>query len=123
MLCNSIPLPYDLAYDRGGKGKSEILGVKILVPSPFKKSDTAYQKLARRKKHLRRAAIEPIIGHLKSDFRMAQNYLWGEVGVQINAFMSACTWNMKKMMEKLKKKFLLFFLKLFFPQNLLRLDA
>jgi IS5 family transposase len=51
-------------------------------------------------KHRRRAAIEPIQGHLKSDYRMAQNCLWGEAGVQINAFMAACAWNLKKWMEK-----------------------
>ncbi|MCL2101668.1 MAG: IS5 family transposase [Fibromonadales bacterium] len=117
MAGNGIPLPDELAYDRGGKGKSEIMGVKILIPSAPKKSDTAYQKLAKRKKHRRRAAIEPIIGHLKSDFRMAQNYLWGEAGVQINAFMSACAWNLKKMMGKLREKFPQFILRLFFPKN------
>jgi IS5 family transposase len=33
---------------------------------------------------------------------MAQNYLHDEKGVQINAFMAATAWNLKKMMEKLK---------------------
>jgi IS5 family transposase len=33
-----------LAYDRGGKGKSEIEGVKIIIPSTPKKSGTAYEK-------------------------------------------------------------------------------
>ncbi len=104
MKTNAIPLPKELVYDRAGKGKSEILGVKILTPSPSKKSDTAYQKQVKRKKHRARAAIEPIQGHLKSDLRMAQNYLWGENGVQINALMAACAWNLKKMMEKLKEQ-------------------
>ncbi|MDR0754087.1 MAG: hypothetical protein LBF04_01730 [Prevotellaceae bacterium] len=40
--------------------------------------------------------MEPIIGHLKTDFRMAQNYLHGVNGVQINALMSATAWNLKK---------------------------
>ncbi|MCL2040853.1 MAG: hypothetical protein FWG84_02280 [Bacteroidales bacterium] len=29
-----IQLPKELAYDRGGKGKSEINGVKIIIPAP-----------------------------------------------------------------------------------------
>jgi IS5 family transposase len=118
MKNNNITLPQELVYDRGGKGKSEIQGVKILIPSPPKKSDTAYQKRTKQKKHRRRAAIEPIQAHLKSDFRMAQNYLWGEVGVEINALMAGCAWNLKKMMEKLKEKLFRFIFHLFFPKNL-----
>jgi hypothetical protein len=45
-----------------------------------------------------------IIGHLKTDFQMAQNYLHGESGIQINALMAACAWNLKKMMENLAEK-------------------
>ena len=58
--------------------------------------------------------IEPIIGHLKSDYRMQQNYLSGIKGIQINALMAATAWNLKKMMEKLKEKLLRFFFQLFF---------
>lgn len=104
---NTIKLPKELVYDRGGKGKSEIKGVKILIPSPPKAKDTEYQKRQKRKKFRTRAAIEPIIGHLKTDFRMAQNYFHGEAGPQINAFMAATAWNLKKMMEFLKEEFLL----------------
>lgn len=39
---------------------------------------------------------------------MGQNYLLGEKGIQINAFMAATAWNLKKMMEILKEKFLFF---------------
>jgi IS5 family transposase len=115
---NRIALPKELAYDRGGKGKSEINGVKILIPSPPKKTDSPYQRQTKRKKCRTRAAIEPIIGHLKTDFRMAQNYLWGEAGVQINALMAATAWNLKKMMEKLKEKIWQFIVRLFLNQNL-----
>ncbi len=51
-----------------------------------------------------RAGIEPIIGHLKSDFRMRQNYLHGEAGIQINALLSCTAWNLKKLMGVLKEK-------------------
>jgi len=115
MEINKIPLPKELAYDRGGKGKSEIKGVKIIIPSPPKITDTQYDKQRKRKKCRARAAIEPIIGHLKSDYRLQQNYLWGAKGVQINALMAATAWNFKKMMEKLKEKFLQFIFQLFFP--------
>ena len=106
MESNKIRLPKELVYDRGGRGKADVKGVKIIIPSPPKKTDTLYQKQSKRKKCRTRAAIEPIIGHLKTDFRMSQNYLHGEAGVKINAFMAATAWNLKKLMEILKKNFL-----------------
>ena len=33
----------------------------------------------------RRAAVEPVIGHLKDDHRMRRNYLKGQDGDRINA--------------------------------------
>jgi len=117
MESNELKLPEELAYDRGGKGKAQIKGVKIIIPGKPKASDTKYQKEKKRKKCKARAAIEPIIGHLKKDFRMEQNYLLGEKGIQINAFMAATAWNLKKLMEKLKLEFLQFIFKLFFQRN------
>jgi IS5 family transposase len=48
---------------------------------------------------------------------MAQNYLWGEAGVQINAYLSATAWNLKKKMEELKEIFLRLILPLLFPKR------
>lgn len=116
MSGNDLNLPQELAYDRGGKGKAEINGVKIITPNKPKKSDTNYQKQQKRKKFRARAGIEPIIGHLKTDFRMGQNYLLGEKGIQINALMAATAWNLKKMMQKLKQNFLCVIFRLLFQQ-------
>lgn len=118
---NQQKLPKELVYDRGGRGKTEIKGVKIAIPSTPKKTDTAYQKQSKRKKFRTRAAIEPIIGHLKTDFRLAQNYFLGETGPQINALLAATAWNLKKMMEILKQEINFYFsqlkkiLLLYFP--------
>jgi IS5 family transposase len=46
----------------------------------------------------RRAAIEPIIGHLKSDNRMSKNYLKGADGDVINALLCACGFNLRKLL-------------------------
>lgn len=105
---NKLKLPEELVYDRGGKGRKQIRGVNIITPDKAKISDTVYQKRNKRNKCRARAAIEPIIGHLKKDFRMEQNYLMGKKGIQINAYMAATAWNLKKMMDKLKKQFLCF---------------
>ena len=99
-------LPEEVVYARGGRGKTTIKGVKVSTPKPPKKSDSNYQKRKARKKFRRRAAIEPVIGHLKSDFRMSQNYLHGRGSPRMNAMLAATGWNLKKMMEKLKQELL-----------------
>ena len=96
--------PEEIVYDRGGRGVSEINGVTISTPKPSLKRDSHYQKMKKRKKFRRRAAIEPVIGHLKKEFRMEQNYLHGENSPKINALLAAAGWNLKKLAEKLKKK-------------------
>ncbi len=47
----------------------------------------------------RRAAIEPVIGHLKQDNRMQRNHLHGEEGDKINALLSGCGFNMRKLLK------------------------
>ncbi|GHV93506.1 hypothetical protein AGMMS50268_40090 [Spirochaetia bacterium] len=116
---NGMALSKEIIYDRGGKGRKEIKGVKILTPDKPKQTDSAYQKQQKRKRFRSQAGIEPIIGHLKTDFRMAQNYLHGEAGIQINAFMAAAAWNFKRYMavlsEKAARLFWRIFIRLFFP--------
>jgi IS5 family transposase len=117
-------IPQEVVYDRGGKGQKQIGNTIISTPSkPFKR-DSKYQKRKKQKKFRRRAAIEPVIGHLKTDFRMAQNYLWGETSPQINAFLAATGWNLKKMMKKLKQELLWLYLLLRkFPKQTLNQDC
>ena len=116
-------LPEEVVYDRGGRGSKSILGVKISTPSKSLKRDSEYQKRKKRKKFRSRAAIEPIIGHLKTDFRMGQNYLHGKISPKINAMLAATGWNLKKLMEELKenasKAFLFILRRLFAQTNLL----
>jgi IS5 family transposase len=106
--------PEEVIYDRGGRGKAEINGVKILTPKPPLKRDSQYQKNKKRKKFRRRAAIEPIIGHLKKEFRMGENYLHGESSPKINALLAAAGWNLKKLAKKLKEKLFWLFENLFY---------
>ena len=110
---NGHKLPEEIIYDRGGKGRKEIKGVKILTPEKPKKADTVYMRQQKRKRFRSRAGIEAVIGHLKSDFRMSQNYLHGEAGIQINAFMSCAAWNLKKLMAVLGEKAARLFARLF----------
>lgn len=82
--------------DRGYRGKREVNGTRIILPGKALKRDSRYQKDKKRKQCRRRAAIEPIIGHLKSDHRMARNYLKGTIGDRINLLMAAAAWNLKQ---------------------------
>jgi IS5 family transposase len=96
--------PQEVVYDRGGRGKSEIKGVSISTPNKPLKLDSEYIKRVKRKKFRRRAAIEPVIGHLKKQFGMGQNYLSGDNSPKINALLAAAAWNFKKLMEELRQK-------------------
>ncbi|VVH65150.1 ISPg7, transposase, partial [uncultured Gammaproteobacteria bacterium] len=82
--------------DRGYVGVKEVLDAKIILPKKALKRDNRYQRDKKRKLCKRRAAIEPIIGHLKSDFRLSRNLLKGQVGDEINVLMAACAWNLRK---------------------------
>ncbi|EKX91114.1 hypothetical protein HMPREF9999_01148 [Alloprevotella sp. oral taxon 473 str. F0040] len=66
-----------LAGDRGYRGKKEINGTQILITDVPKSSDSRYQKRKKYKLFCKRAGIEPIIGHLKSDHRLGRNFYKG----------------------------------------------
>ena len=53
----------------------------------------------------RRAAIEPIIGHLKADHRMSRNHYRGQTGDAINATLSAAGFNLRKLLAFLLRLF------------------
>jgi len=96
--------PSDAYCDRGYRGvKAEIGETKVHLTNTRKGSLTrsAWQWLRLR------TAIEPVIGHLKSDTRLDRNYLLGEEGDRINAILSGCGFNVRKLLRA-------FFLFLFF---------
>ncbi|MBC8159524.1 MAG: IS5 family transposase [Alphaproteobacteria bacterium] len=56
------------------------------------------------KKELRRrSAIEPVIGHCKSDGHLGRNFLKGRLGDRINAVMSAVGYNFRLILKWLRK--------------------
>jgi transposase, IS5 family len=50
----------------------------------------------------RRSAVEPVIGHLKSDHRMDRNYLWHCEGDAANAILAAVGYNFRRLIQWLK---------------------
>lgn len=51
----------------------------------------------------RRAVVEPIIGHLKSDGHLGRNYLKGELGDQQNALLTAAGYNFRLLLKWLRR--------------------
>ena len=47
----------------------------------------------------RRAAIEPVIGHLKAEHRMGRNYLWFSRGDAVNAVLAAAGYNFRRLIR------------------------
>ena len=88
---NDLPVPKEIVYDRAGKGQKQIGETLISTPDnrPLKRA-SAYQKRKKRKKFRRRAVIEAVIGHLKSDCRM-ETELSARCGISTNQrFFSSC---------------------------------
>lgn len=111
---NRVKPIIEAVCDRGYQGKKEVLGTKISIPGTVLKRDTEYQKEKKRKMFRRRAAIEPIIGHLKSDHRLSRNYLKGFMGDEINLLMAATAFNLKKWMNNYFQMLLALFFALIF---------
>jgi len=61
--------------DRGYRGAQQYVCEEVLLPKPPLKKDNSYQRQKKRRLCQKRAAIEPIIGHLKQDFRLSRNWL------------------------------------------------
>lgn len=80
--------------DRGYRGISSINETKINVPKIDPKIS-----IEKRKGHSRRASIEPVIGHLKDNYRMRRNFLKGVIGDEINVLLSAAAMNFKRVMN------------------------
>ncbi|CAN5316134.1 hypothetical protein BH11BAC5_BH11BAC5_36580 [soil metagenome] len=83
---------------RGGRGSKLVgfplyKGTAIHMPVPDKNITKAKQK-----KHSRRAAIEPVIGNLKQDYRLCRNYLKRIIGDNMNVILAAAGMNFKRVL-------------------------
>lgn len=106
--------PLIATADRGYRGNTRIGDTLVQIPKPFngkKLSRYGQQKL--RKSFRRRAAIEPVIGHLKTDHRLSRNFYKGIQGDNINIMLSAAAFNFKRMINIWKRIFFVLFYKLF----------
>ena len=90
-----------LAGDRGYRGQKMSGDTKIMIPDVPKASDSAYMKARKHKLFRKRAGIEPVIGHCKSDHRLGRNFYKGLFGDSINVMLAAAAYNLKRAMRLL----------------------
>jgi hypothetical protein len=69
--------------DKGFRGQSHCGETEVVTPGRGKKNASAYEKGKARSRFRQRAAIEPRIGRLKSDFRLNRNFLKGRIAVRL----------------------------------------
>lgn len=96
--------PLEGICDRGYRGKAIVGTTTISIPKQ-QKHKNHYQKQKVRKKFQRRAAIEPIVSHVKQDFRLGRNYLKGFLGDEINLILAAMAFNFKSWIRQQKSIF------------------
>jgi IS5 family transposase len=84
--------------DRGFKGATHHPeGVAVYI-SGRKRLTRTLKALLRR-----RSAIEPVIGHLKQEHKMERNHLLGREGDRINALLTGCGFNLRKLWRFFKE--------------------
>ena len=93
----------EIYVDRGYRGHNYKGEAEVHIAGRGRKR----LKASVRKWLKRRSAIEAVIGHAKTDGRLGRNYLLGREGDEINAILSGCGYNLRKLLKALL--FCLFF--------------
>jgi len=98
-LCGLEAFEGDAFVDLGYRGHGYGGPARIHVCGRGVKRAEADRRLKRWRQ--RRAAIEPVIGHMKNDGRLGRNWLRGEQGDRTNVILSACGWNLRLILARL----------------------
>ncbi|MUL38380.1 IS5 family transposase [Gloeocapsopsis dulcis] len=84
--------PQKVLVDQGFRGQDHHPNdVQVLICDKRKRTGSLKRLLRRR------SAIEPVIGHSKSDHALGHNYLQAQRGNQINALLVGCGFNLRKL--------------------------
>lgn len=87
----------DAYVDKGYRGHDYVGDAEVHIAGQRCKRDTRRERKRRR----RRSAVEPKIGHLKSDHRMDRCFLAGLHGDAINTVLAAAGSNLRKLLRRL----------------------
>jgi IS5 family transposase len=97
--------PQTIIGDQGyrdivGNAQLAAEGIEVVTPADLKRAAKG-TPIWRRLRRLirRRARIEPVIGHLKSGYRLCRNYLHGWEGDELNVLLAAAGWNLRKLLR------------------------
>ena len=74
--------------DKGYRGHDYPNGFKVWITGQVRRVTKTIKREMKR-----RAAIEPVIGHIKAGHRMDRNFLKGRVGDKVNAVLAAAAYN------------------------------
>jgi len=74
--------------DKGYRGHNHPHRLRVWISGQVRRVTASI-----RREMKRRAAVEPVIGHVKAEHRMDRNYLKGRVGDRINAVLAAAGYN------------------------------
>ena len=80
--------------DRGYRGHNHSHRFRVWISGRVRRATAAIQREMRR-----RAAVEPVIGHLKAEHRTGRNYLKGAAGNRINAVLAAAGFNFSPLLR------------------------
>ena len=83
--------------DKGYRGHNHPNTFKVWISGRVRGATAALKREMKR-----RAAIEPVIGHIKAEHRMDRNYLKGRDGDRLNAVLAAAGYNFSLLLRWLK---------------------
>jgi len=98
--------------DRGYRGHNHRHKFRVWITGQARR---VTQSIRREMK--RRAAVEPVIGHLKAEHRLGRNYLKGRDGDRLNAVLAAAGYNFALLLRWFSR-FLRALLQILFPPSL-----
>lgn len=80
--------------DKGYRGHNYPNKFRVWISGQVKRVTAAI-----RREMKRRAAVEPVIGHVKADHRMDRNYLKGRQGDRVNAVLASAGYNFRLLLR------------------------
>ena len=86
--------------DKGYRGHSYLDRFKVWISGQVRRVTKSIRREMRR-----RAAVEPVIGHVKAEHRMGRNYLKGRAGDRANAVLAAVGYNFNLLLRWLEQLF------------------
>src|SRR5262249_15189197 len=84
--------------DKGYRGHTHAQKFRVWISGQVRRVTTPIRREMRR-----RAAVEPVIGHMKAEHRMGRNYLKGRDGDRINAVLAAAGYNFSLLLRWLSR--------------------